>query len=58
VYRGRIFANSVNWSAWTPTDLTPEQLKQVLAKLAPVTHYLARLKARMVEQDFPPDDEL
>jgi len=31
---------------------------QVFAKLAPIAHYLARVKARMVEQEFPPDDEL
>jgi hypothetical protein len=39
-------------------DLTPEQLSQVFARLAPIAHYLARLKARMIEQQFPPDDEL
>jgi len=33
-------------------------LNQIFAHLAPIAHYLARLKARMVEQDFPPDDEL
>jgi hypothetical protein len=40
------------------SDLTPEQLNQVFAKLAPIAHYLARVKARMIEKDFPPDDEL
>lgn len=39
-------------------DLTPEQLSQVFAKLAPIAQYMAKLKARMVEQGFPPDDEL
>lgn len=36
-------------------DLTPAQLNQVFAE--PRAH-LARLKARMDELDFPPDDEL
>ena len=35
-----------------------EQLNQVFAQLAPIAHYLARVKARMIEQNFPPDDEL
>jgi hypothetical protein len=39
-------------------DLTPEQLSQMFTRLAPIAHYLARLKARMIEQQFPPDDEL
>jgi len=39
-------------------DLTPEQINQVFAQLAPIAHYLARVKARMIEKDFPPDDEL
>jgi len=34
------------------SDLTPEQLNQVFAQLAPIAHYLARVKARMIEQDF------
>jgi len=40
------------------TDLTPAQLNQVFAQLAPIAHYLARIKARMIEKNFPPGDEL
>ncbi|HTM52493.1 MAG TPA: hypothetical protein VL175_00605 [Pirellulales bacterium] len=39
-------------------DLTPEQLNQVFVQLEPIARYLARVKARMIEQQFPPDDEL
>ncbi|HTM54971.1 MAG TPA: hypothetical protein VL175_13140 [Pirellulales bacterium] len=31
---------------------------QIVARVRRIAHYLARVKARMVEQNFPPDDEL
>lgn len=31
---------------------------QVLAGTRPIAHHLARVKARMVDQNFPPDDKL
>lgn len=37
------------------TDLTPAQLNKIFAELAPIAHYLARVKARTVEQNFPRD---
>jgi hypothetical protein len=59
VNRGGVLFGRFGYAgAMRSTNLTPEQLNQIFAQLAPIAHYLARVKARMVEQDFPPDDEL
>jgi len=33
-------------------------LKSWRTSSAPIGHYLARVKARMIEENFPPGDEL
>ena len=35
------------------SDLTPDQINRIFAKIAPIAHFLARVKARMIELDFP-----
>jgi hypothetical protein len=39
-------------------DLTTRQAEQLMTKVRPMVMYLGSVRARMVEQGFPPHDEL
>jgi hypothetical protein len=56
--RGRNRPRNPSAAAMRSSDLTPDQVRQIAARIQPLLGYLSRLEARMDREAFPVDDEL